>query len=79
VALQYKRNDMAFQRGSFRVRGDTVEICSRPPGGPRLADVLFGDEIEEIVRVRPADRPEVRRPESVKIYANSHYVTPRRR
>jgi excinuclease ABC subunit B len=46
VELQYKRNDAAFQRGAFRVRGDTVEHLPRPLRGPRLARRLFGDEIE---------------------------------
>ena len=56
VALQYKRNDAAFQRGNFRVRGDSLEIFPSHYEDMAWRVSFFGDEIEEISGVRPADR-----------------------
>ena len=77
VALQYKRNDIQFARGSFRARGDVIEIFPA-----HLEDVawrlsMFGDEIEEIVEFDPLTGQKIQDREQIKLYANSHYVTPR--
>lgn len=77
VELQYKRNDIGFSRGDFRVRGDTVEIFPA-----HLADVawritLFDDEIEELIAFDPLTGDKLEKMEATKLYANSHYVTPK--
>ena len=77
VLLHYRRNDMSFERGNFRVRGDIIELWP-----PHLEDrawrfSLFGDEIDEIVEFDPLTGEKIREIERLKIYANSHYVTPR--
>ena len=77
VALQYTRNDMDFARGTFRVRGDTVELFPA-----HLEDIawrvsLFGDELEELVAFDPLTGKKTAVLETVKVYANSHYVTPK--
>ena len=77
VALQYKRNDQAFARGTFRRRGDVLEVFPAHYEDRAWRISLFGEEVESIVEFDPltgkktADLPRVR------IYANSHYVTPR--
>ncbi|MBA5777907.1 excinuclease ABC subunit UvrB [Stappia sp. F7233] len=77
VALQYKRNDAAFQRGTFRVRGDTVEIFPAHYEDRAWRVSLFGDEIEAITEFDPLTGQKSGEMKSVKIYANSHYVTPK--
>jgi excinuclease ABC subunit B len=77
VALQYKRNDQAFQRGAFRVRGDTVEVFPSHLDDRAWRLSFFGDELEEIVEFDPLTGHKSAILESVKIYANSHYVTPK--
>ena len=77
VALQYKRNDQAFQRGTFRVRGDTVEIFPAHLEDRAWRVSMFGDEIEQITEFDPLTGQKADDLELVKIYANSHYVTPR--
>ncbi|MXN63402.1 excinuclease ABC subunit UvrB [Stappia sp. GBMRC 2046] len=77
VALQYKRNDAAFQRGSFRVRGDTVEIFPAHYEDRAWRVSLFGDEVESITEFDPLTGQKSGEMKSVKIYANSHYVTPK--
>ncbi|MEM1381509.1 MAG: excinuclease ABC subunit UvrB [Pseudomonadota bacterium] len=77
VALQYKRNDQAFQRGTFRARGDTIEIFPAHYEDAAWRVTLFGDEIEEIVEFDPLTGKKVQSLEKVRLYANSHYVTPR--
>jgi excinuclease ABC subunit B len=77
VALQYKRNDMDFQRGTFRVRGDTIEMFPAHLEDRAWRISLFGDEIEEIAEFDPLTGQKTGDLKSVKIYANSHYVTPR--
>nr|WP_029059857.1 excinuclease ABC subunit UvrB [Stappia stellulata] len=77
VALQYKRNDAAFQRGTFRVRGDTVEIFPAHYEDRAWRISLFGDEIEQITEFDPLTGQKSADMKSVKIYANSHYVTPK--
>ncbi|MBN9673581.1 excinuclease ABC subunit UvrB [Labrenzia aggregata] len=77
VALQYKRNDAAFQRGTFRVRGDTIEIFPAHYEDRAWRVSLFGDEIETITEFDPLTGQKSGELKSVKIYANSHYVTPK--
>ncbi|GHC65769.1 UvrABC system protein B [Limoniibacter endophyticus] len=77
VAQQYKRQDMNFVRGSFRVRGDTIEIFPAHLEDAAWRISLFGDEIEQITEFDPLTGKKTGDLEQVKIYANSHYVTPR--
>jgi len=76
VALQYKRNDAAFQRGTFRVRGDNLEIFPSHYEDMAWRISFFGDEIEEIAEFDPLTGKKGAGLNSVRIYANSHYVTP---
>ncbi len=76
VALQYKRTP-DFARGTFRVRGDTVEIFPAHYEDRAWRVSLFGDEIEEIAEFDPLTGQKSDELSFVKIYANSHYVTPR--
>ena len=76
VALQYKRNDMAFQRGNFRVKGDTLEIFPSHYEDTAWRVSFFGDDIEEIVEFDPLTGKKVASLDYVRVYANSHYVTP---
>jgi len=73
VDVQYTRNDVAFTRGSFRVRGDTVEII---PAYEELAIRIefFGDEIEELYYLHPLTGDVVRKVDSVRIFPATHYV-----
>jgi len=77
VAQQYKRNDANFVRGSFRVRGDTIEIFPAHLEDRAWRISMFGDEIDSIAEFDPLTGHKTGDLESVKIYANSHYVTPR--
>ena len=77
VAQQYKRQDINFVRGSFRVRGDTIEIFPAHLEDRAWRVSLFGDEIESITEFDPLTGKKTGDMKSVKIYANSHYVTPR--
>ncbi|MBB4120422.1 excinuclease ABC subunit UvrB [Martelella radicis] len=77
VAQQYKRRDMDFQRGSFRVRGDTIEIFPAHLEDAAWRISMFGDEIDQITEFDPLTGQKTGDLQSVKIYANSHYVTPR--
>ncbi|WP_265517054.1 excinuclease ABC subunit UvrB [Nitratireductor luteus] len=77
VAQQYKRQDVNFVRGSFRVRGDTIEIFPAHLEDRAWRISLFGDEIESITEFDPLTGKKTDDLKSVKIYANSHYVTPR--
>ncbi|WP_114227694.1 MULTISPECIES: excinuclease ABC subunit UvrB [Sphingomonas] len=76
VALQYKRNDQAFARGNFRVRGDSLEIFPSHYEDTAWRVSFFGDEIEDIVEFDPLTGKKVASLQTVKVYANSHYVTP---
>jgi len=76
VALQYKRNDQAFARGNFRVRGDSLEIFPSHYEDMAWRVSFFGDEIEEIVEFDPLTGKKIASLNYVRIYANSHYVTP---
>ncbi len=76
VALQYKRNDIDFSRGAFRVRGDTVELFPDKYEDCAWRFSLFGDELESIVEFDPLTGQKFATLKSVRVYANSHYVTP---
>ncbi|MEQ1708799.1 MAG: excinuclease ABC subunit UvrB [Terricaulis sp.] len=77
VALHYKRNEAAFARGMFRVRGDTVELWPAHLEDRAWRFSFFGDELEGIDEFDPLTGHKVGVLSAVKIYANSHYVTPR--
>ncbi len=77
VAQQYKRRDMDFTRGSFRVRGDTIEIFPAHLEDRAWRISMFGDEIDSIAEFDPLSGKKTDDLKQVKIYANSHYVTPR--
>jgi excinuclease ABC subunit B len=77
VALQYKRSAGDFYRGSIRVRGDVIEIFPAHYEDRAWRVSLFGDEIESIHEFDPLTGHKTDELEFVKVYANSHYVTPR--
>ncbi len=77
VAQQYKRQEINFVRGSFRVRGDTIELFPAHLEDAAWRISLFGDEIDSITEFDPLTGQKTGEMKSVKIYANSHYVTPR--
>jgi excinuclease ABC subunit B len=77
VAQQYKRNDQAFERGAFRKRGDVLEIFPAHYEDRAWRISFFGDEVEAIMEFDPLTGRKTADLPSVKIYANSHYVTPR--
>ncbi|MEM9123028.1 MAG: excinuclease ABC subunit UvrB [Pseudomonadota bacterium] len=77
VALQYKRNDTAFQRGTFRARGDVVEVWPAHLEDRAWRLSLFGDDVEAITEFDPLTGEKTQDRDFIKIYANSHYVTPR--
>ena len=77
VDLQYKRSQGEFTRGVFRVRGDTIEIFPAHYEDRAWRIGFFGDEVETIVEFDPLTGQKTQDLELVKIYANSHYVTPR--
>jgi excinuclease ABC subunit B len=78
VEIQYERNDHEFTRGTFRVRGDIIEVYpSYDDVGVRVS--LFGDEIEELLAFDPLTGREVRRFDRLSIYPKSHFVAPRGR
>src|SRR3954462_3820386 len=76
VAPQYKRNDQAFARGNFRVRGDSLEIFPSHYEDTAWRVSFFGDEIETITEFDPLTGKSVATLDYIKVYANSHYVTP---
>lgn len=76
VSLQYKRNDLDFYRGTFRAKGDIIEIFPSHYEDRAWKLSLFGDELESIVEVDPLTGQKTGSLESIKVYANSHYVTP---
>lgn len=77
VELQYQRNDIAFERGSFRVRGDNVDIFPVQSEDIALRVTFFDDEIEEIREFDSLTGEQMAKLDSVNVYANSHYITPR--
>ena len=77
VDLQYRRNDNFFGRGTFRVRGDSVELWPAHLEDRAWRFGLFGDELEEIVEFDPLTGQRTDTLKKTRVYANSHYVTPR--
>ncbi len=77
IELQYKRNDLNFQRGSFRVRGDTLDLYPAHLEDQAWRISFFGDEIDDIYAFDPLTGEGKGSMAKVTVYANSHYVTPR--
>ncbi|GGB19884.1 excinuclease ABC subunit UvrB [Allosediminivita pacifica] len=77
VAQQYRRNDAAFQRGSFRVRGDTLEIWPAHLEDRAWRLSFFGEELEGITEFDPLTGEKTSNFDRIRVYANSHYVTPK--
>jgi excinuclease ABC subunit B len=77
VEMQYRRNDTNFVRGTFRVRGDTIEIFPAHYEDRAWRVSMFGDEVEGIHEIDPLTGEKITALQSIKVYANSHYVTPR--
>ena len=78
VEIQYERNDHDFERGTFRVRGDIIEVF---PSYENIAVriELFGDEVDDLISFDPVTGETLRRRDAVAIYPKSHFVTPRAR
>jgi excinuclease ABC subunit B len=77
VAQQYRRNDQGFQRGNFRVRGDSLEIWPAHLDDRAWRLSFFGEELESITEFDPLTGHRTDSFEKIRVYANSHYVTPR--
>ena len=77
VELQYRRNDMNFTRGCFRVRGDSIEIYPSHAEDRAWRLSMFGDEIEGIWEFDPLTGEKIAELPKIRLYANSHYVTPK--
>ncbi len=77
IAQQYKRNDQAFQRGTFRVRGDSLEIWPAHLEDRAWKLSFFGEELEAITEFDPLTGEKTGAMERIRVYANSHYVTPK--
>ena len=76
VELQYKRNELDFSRGAFRAKGDTIEIFPAHLDDQAWRISMFGDEIESIHEFDPLTGEKGAKLEQVRLYPNSHYVTP---
>ncbi|SUZ72114.1 uncharacterized protein METZ01_LOCUS24968 [marine metagenome] len=76
VEIQYKRNDIDFQRGTFRVRGDVLEILPVYERNEAIRIEFFGDEIDRISSFDPLTRQLIAELDRIAIYPASHYVTP---
>src|SRR5262245_24276153 len=78
VDIQYQRNDVAFGRGTFRVRGDVIELWpAYEEIGVRIE--LFGDEVEQLAYINPVSGETLRQVEEVYVYPAKHFVTPEER
>ncbi|KMK66375.1 excinuclease ABC subunit UvrB [Puniceibacterium sp. IMCC21224] len=77
IAQQYRRNDASFQRGSFRVRGDSLEIFPAHLEDRAWKLSFFGEELEAITEFDPLTGEKTGRFDRIRVYANSHYVTPK--
>ncbi|MBO7699072.1 excinuclease ABC subunit UvrB, partial [Candidatus Saccharibacteria bacterium] len=76
VAMQYHRNDIAFERGNFRVMGDTVDVY--PASGEYAMRFEFGfDELEEVKIIDPLTAEVLEKPDRIHIFPNTHYATPK--
>jgi len=76
VEIQYERNDIDFHRGTFRVRGDVIEVFPAHEESRAIRVELFGDNVEEISEIDPLKGKVIEHLEKVPIYPGSHYVTP---
>jgi len=76
VEIQYERNDMDFHRGTFRVRGDIIEIFPAFEENHAYRITFWGDQIEKIQRVDPLTGKAIETVKNLEIYPSSHYVTP---
>ena len=76
VEIQYERNDIDFQRGTFRVRGDIVEVYPAGSDARSIRIELLGDEVEAISEIDPLRAEVLARVSKVAVYPNSHYVIP---
>jgi excinuclease ABC subunit B len=77
VSQQFRRNDQAFQRGNFRVRGDSLEVWPAHLDDRAWRFSFFGEELESIIEFDPLTGARTDSFQQIRIYANSHYVTPR--
>jgi len=77
IAQQYRRNDQAFQRGTFRVRGDSLEIWPAHLDDRAWKLSFFGEELESITEFDPLTGDKTDSFDKIRVYANSHYVTPK--
>ena len=77
VSLQYKRNDQNFHRGTFRVRGENLEVFPSHLEDRAWRISLFGNKLEQIEEFDPLTGDKVRDLSLIKVYANSHYITPK--
>ena len=77
VELQYRRNELDFSRGAFRAKGDTIEIFPAHLEDRAWRLSMFGDEVEAITEFDPLTGEKTGRLEQIRLYPNSHYVTPR--
>src|SRR4029079_12951219 len=78
IDIQYQRNDIAFERGKFRVRGDTIDVL---PGSEEVAYriELFGDEVDSLSIIHPISGETIKALEELYIYPPKHFVTPEER
>lgn len=79
VEIQYQRNDYDFHRGTFRVRGDIVEIIPAYEDAKAVRFEFFGDQLEKIVEIDPLTAQKIGELKEVAVYPGSHYVTPEER
>jgi len=77
VDIQYKRNDVDFQRGTFRVRGDVVEVLPVYERNEAIRIEFFGDEVESMTAFDPLTLEKIRDLDRIAIYPASHYTTPK--
>ena len=77
IAIRYERNDIAFERNMFRVRGDTVEIFPAYWRDSAIRGEFFGDEIDRISEINVVTGSPIRRLENIPIWPATHYVTPK--
>lgn len=77
VEIQYDRNDVAFMRGTFRVRGDVVEVCPASSSEKAIRIEMFGDEIEHLYEINILTGEILGERRHVSIFPNSHYITER--
>ena len=77
IAIRYERNDIAFERNMFRVRGDTVEIFPAYWQDSAIRVELFGDEIDRISEINVVTGAPIRRLENIPVWPATHYVTPK--